>query len=264
MMNKKMIALAAISLGAISASAEEAASPATTPAVAAKETSLSMSSTLGLESKYVFRGVQFADEIFTPAVDLSYGNFYAGAWFAFAEDDADAYPTELDAYAGYNVALSEIVTLDVGATRYAYNRVISDFITSGMDNNSVEFFTGISANVLLSPSAYVYYDIDVHSFTFEVKIGHSFNFSQKVALNLGANSGIVTMTNGEDYAIGCDRNYCYAGVTADLAYSFNDKSNVSVGARYSMSDYDSVYGSVHDSDISHDALWFGASFTAGF
>jgi len=264
-MNKKMIVLAAIALGAISASAEEAAAQASAP----KETSISMSSSLGLESKYVFRGIQLADEIFTPAVDVSYGNFYAGAWFAFPEDSVDGYPTEMDIYAGYNIAVSEIVTLDVGATRFAYDRVISDFIKSGNAGNSFEFFTGVSANILLSPSAYVYYDIDLHNMTVEVKIGHSFNFSDKISLNLGANAGYVISTGGDNFknaalSIYCDGNYCYSGATVDLAYNINEKSSVSIGARYSVSDFEGVYGSYHDIDSSRDALWFGASFSTGF
>jgi uncharacterized protein (TIGR02001 family) len=262
MMNKKMIALAAIALGAVSLNAEE--TPAAPAATAKEGTNLSMSSSLGLESKYVFRGVQLADEIFTPAIDLSYGNFYAGTWFALAEDSADSYPTEMDLYAGYNMAVSEIFTLDVGATRYAYNRVISDFLKNGSDDNSFEFFTGISANVLLSPSAYVYYDIDTHCLTFEVKVGHSFNFGDHFSLNLGASSGYAIATGGDNFSNTCDTNYCYAGVTSDVVYNINEKSSVSVGARYSVSDYESIYGSNHDYDPSHDACWFGASFSASF
>jgi len=265
-MNTKMIALAAIGLGAISLSAEEAASAAN----ASNGTSISLSSSFGYESKYVNRGIQLADGIYTPAVDISYGNFYAGAWFAFTEDSVDSYPTEADLYAGYNIALSEIVTIDMGVTRYAYDRVFSDFFRSGNFGNSVEFYTGASANILLSPSVYAYYDIDLHNLTFEAKIGHSFNFGDKVSLNLGASAGYVIGTAGDDFyntaidGVHCDNNYAYAGATADLAYNFTEKTSASIGARYSVSDFDSFYGSYHDIYERKDALWFGVSFSTGF
>jgi uncharacterized protein (TIGR02001 family) len=262
-MNMKTIALAAIGLGAISLNAENTAA-------AAKGTNLSLSASIGYESKYVFRGVQYADEIYSPSFDASFGNFYAGAWFALAGDKADPYPTEADVYAGYNFALSPIVTLDVGATRFAYNRVMSDFFRSGTDGNSLEFFTGASANILLSPSAYVYYDIDNRILTFEAKIGHSFAVGDHASLNLGASTGWVIGTSGDDFAnsavedVTSDEDYVYAGLTADLVYTINEKSSVSIGARYSIADFDGVYGSHHDIRADNDALWFGAALSTGF
>jgi uncharacterized protein (TIGR02001 family) len=254
-MKKTILMLAALTLGAFSAKAQEAAAAITTPAAAPEATSLSMSSTLGYESKYVFRGVQLADEIFTPAVDLTYGNFYGGLWFAFAEDSADPYPTEMDLYAGYNFKASSLLTIDVGATRYAYDRVIGNFM--GKDN-SLEFYTGVSLDVLLSPSAYVYYDIDLHYVTFEGKLGHSFNLVSKLSLNLGVAAGYVVSSENSD------NDYAYASATADLAYAITDKSSFSIGARAAMADYESFYGSYHDVDTGRNGYWFGASFSTGF
>src|SRR5690606_22332390 len=84
---------------------------------------LSMSVTFGWESEYVFRGVQRADEIYAPSIDFSMGGAYAGVWAALPVDDDGVLGGghETDFYAGYGLALSDLVSLDLGVTYYTYN-----------------------------------------------------------------------------------------------------------------------------------------------
>ena len=55
--------------------------------------SLSVSTTVGFESRYVFCGVQFAETSFQPAINIGYGNFYGGAWLNLpvGDDDPDEF-----------------------------------------------------------------------------------------------------------------------------------------------------------------------------
>ena len=275
-MNKNIVALAALALGAISAKAEDAAAaPAAAPAPAAAAvapaapaSSLSITSTLGYESAYMNRGIQLADGIFTPAVNVSYGNFYAGLWMALKEDSADSYPTECDFSAGYNTEIASGLKLDVGATRYDYDRVLAN-IVSGKNGNSFEPYVGISSDLVINPSFYVYYDTELNNYTMEAKIGHSFDTGVKnLTVNTSLAGGYVDNTDSirfvDTYGHEISTDYWYSNAKADLVYAVNDKTSVSIGARYSLADYDSVYGTVHSFDGRHDKIWFGASFSTGF
>jgi uncharacterized protein (TIGR02001 family) len=274
-MNKNIVVLAAIALGAISANAEDAVTtaPAAAPAAPAAATeapasSLSITSSLGYESTYMFRGIQLADAVFSPAVNVSYGNFYAGLWMAVAEDSADPYPTEADFSVGYNTAIGYGLKLDVGATRYDYDRILAN-IASGKGGNSFEPYVGVTADVLLSPSFYVYYDTELDNYTMEAKIGHSFETGIKnLTVNTGIAGGYVDNTSSARFTdtLGhqISTDYWYSNAKTDLVYAINDKTSVSIGARYSLADYDAVYGTLHDPNSKHDKIWFGAAFSTGF
>jgi len=246
-MKKNIVLIAALVLGAFSAIAQDVA-PAS---------SLSVTSKFGYESKYVFRGVQLADAIITPAIDVAYGDFYAGMWFAVPVENADSAKTsdnEMDIYAGYSTALTSILTIDAGACRYAYDDVVVDFMDKG---NTLEGYVGVSANIFLSPSAYAYYDIDLQVFTLEGSIGHSFELSDKFSVDVGGSIGYV-------WADDSDNDYAYYGATADLSYAVNNSSSVGFGVRFSGSEDEQMYGAADDIDLSKSAFWYGLTFSTGF
>lgn len=243
-MKKSIVLFAALAMGAISANAQEAA-----PAV-------SVTSSFGYESEYVFRGVQLADAIITPAIDVAYGDFYAGVWFAAPIENADlagVSDNEMDLYVGYSTALSDLLTVDFGATRYAYGDVATKFLSNG---NTLEGYAGISADVFLSPSVYVYYDIDLKSFCVELSGGYSYELSDKFSADFGASVGYVDVDSSDDYY--------YGGLTADLSYAINDASSMGFGVRYSTSDMDQVVGSFDDPKADKDIFWYGFTFSTGF
>jgi uncharacterized protein (TIGR02001 family) len=245
-MNKNIVVLAALSLGAISASAEEAAAP-----------SLSATSTFGYESKYVFRGVQLADAIITPAVNLTYGSFYAGTWFAIPVENTDlVQANEMDIFAGYTTAISSVFSIDVGATHYAYDEVVNDFLNNG---NSLEGYVGITSSLPLSPAVYVYRDFDYSVTTVELKGSYSFTLTEKISLGISAATGYVwydEASSGEDY--------WYYNTAANLSYAVSEKSSLSIGARAGGSENDRIYGAADDVDLTENAFWYGMSFTTGF
>ncbi|MFA5257586.1 MAG: hypothetical protein WC360_05490, partial [Opitutales bacterium] len=205
------------------------------------------------ESEYVFRGWQFADAIVTPSVDVAYGDFYAGVWFAVPVENSWAYVNEMDIYGGVSTSVNGILTLDVGACRYAYDEVITSFLNK---NNTIEGYIGLSADVLLSPSVYIYYDFDLLVTTLEGSIGHSFGLTDSVSIDVGGSIGYVSPDSGDSYT--------YYGATADLSYSLNDSSSVGFGLRYSGSTEDLIFGDISDPDTSKSILWYGLSFSTGF
>ena len=261
-MNKNILVIAALAMGAFSATAQDAA-PAVTTAPAASQFSLTTS--VGYESKYIFRSLQSAEDIVTPSVNVSYGDFYVGIWSAVPIHNAYYYNNEIDLYAGYSTNLTEMFKIDLGATRYFYdeNNAIGDL---NDEDNTVEFYVGVSADMFLSPSLYVYRDFSSEIYTVEAKFGHSIDLISNVSLDLGANVG---WAQSDDQAIdvkfgseGKDT-YTFWGATADVTYSFTEKTNASIGVRYAGSTVDGI-GNGDDTDFDKNGVWFGCSFSTSF
>ncbi len=243
-MNKKIIALAAVALGAISVSAQEATSP-----------KLGGSVGVAYDSLYVFRGVQLAENILEPSVNLTYGDFYTGLWFAMPMKNSDKYVNEMDFTFGYGLAVNDLIKLDAGVTRYTYDDIPGRFFDG--DLNTTEFYLGAILDLPLSPALYVFRDIDAESATAELRLSHSFDLSSGFALNL---SGTVGHTSIEDYS---EKNCYYYNAAANVSYAVSETSSLSVGGRFGGSDKDQVYGSLGNG-MKNSVAWFGASFTTSF
>ncbi|NRA27948.1 MAG: hypothetical protein HRU10_11960 [Opitutales bacterium] len=200
---------------------------------------LSISTTVGYESTYIFRGAELADDIFHGSVDFAYGDFYAGIWTAQPITESQA--NEIDFYAGYGVAVSDLVSLDFGGTIYYYPEAGSG------DESTFEAYIGAAFDVLASPAIYVYYDFDLEWVTVEGSVGYSIPLSEEASFDLG---GYIGYIDGDDI----DGGY-YVGATADISYTFTDYASGSIGIR--VSDL--------DDDLGGDGeFYWGASFSAGF
>lgn len=264
-MNKTIAIIGALAIGAASLNAQE---------------QLSVSATVGWESEYVFRGESLAEEIFTPAIDVSMGGMYAGLWAALPSDrDADV-KTELDLYAGYSMAVSELVSLDFGGTYYTYINDIQDVIDDNDDtaDNSFEIYVGGAFDVMFSPSIYAYYDFDVENFTLESSAGYSWGLAEGLSLDLGVYLGWVMINDdennkgryvpeddeSEDLFVEGEDTYWYYGASLDLVYSFTDTASFSIGGRFGGSSEDTLVDEWRTMSMEDSKFWWGWSFTAGF
>lgn len=239
---------------------------ATTTATAAHAESIEVSTTVGFESRYIFRGVQFAETSFQPAINLSYGNFYGGAWLNLPVGDDDLVVTpggeELDLFVGYGFDLNESVSLDFGVTYYTFPDVASGFFDlfeedgDGLGANTIEAYAGIALSAPLSPSLYVYRDFNFDTFTIQGDVSHSIPLSEKTSFDLSGSVGYVIDDDPADYL--------YGSASADLSYAISDSGSIAAGVRYGGSDIaggafidDSIAGTTKSS-----GLWFGLSFNA--
>lgn len=237
-------------------------------AAAAKAEDLSISTTVAFESRYMFRGVQFAETSFQPAVSLSYGGFYANAWLNLPVGDDDLVVTpggeELDLVFGYSTELNEAVSVDIGVTYYMFPDVMSGFFDTldeedGAGANTLEPYVGVSFALPLSPSVYFYRDFMFDTFTLQGSASHSFPLSEKLSFDLGGVLGyVIDDDDGADYL--------YGHASADLSYAFSEKSSIYLGARYGGSDIDG--GSVIDDSIAgtlkSSGFWWGLGFSSDF
>ncbi len=202
-MKKTIIALAALVAGVSASAAEGISNPL----------SVSLDSTF--VNTYVFRGLETAGASFQPSIEANYRDFYAGVWYS--DDFAGQVASETDLYAGYNFALTEIFSADVGLTRYLYERQLGD---------STEAFVGLKANLLLSPSLYSYYDLDNESTTYIASIGHSVPLAKLgLQVDLSALVGYVQRTNG--FA-----DYTYWGLGAAIPYQLSETAKLTAAVNY--------------------------------
>ena len=114
--------------------------------------SLTTNIAVGYESEYVFRGIELADESIQADLNLSYRDFYAGIWTNEALRSRDS--SEVDFYAGYEYAVSNELTADIGATVYHYHNA----------EDTTEGYIGFAWEAVLTPAVYFYYDFDLKTF----------------------------------------------------------------------------------------------------
>ena len=243
-------------------------------AASAHAESIEVSTAVGFESRYIFRGVQFAETSFQPAINLSYGNFYGGIWANLPVGDDDFVVTpggeELDLFAGYGFDLNEFVALDFGVTFYTFPNAASGFLdlfsegaaeamNPNAGTNTVEVYAGASFNAPLSPSLYVYRDFHFNTVTLQGDVSHSIPLSEKTSFDLSGSLGYVF--DDDD-----NLDYLYGAASADLAYAISDHGSIAAGVRYGGSDIDG--GSFIDDSIAgttqSSGLWWGVSFSADF
>jgi uncharacterized protein (TIGR02001 family) len=203
-MKKTILALATLATSLSASAAEGQSNP------------LAVSLDATYVSTYVFRGLETAGASIQPSLEANYRDFYAGVWYS--DDFAGQVASETDLYAGYNFALTEIFSADVGLTRYLYER---------QNGDSTEAFVGVQANVLLSPSFYSYYDLDNESTTYIASIGHSVPVAKLgLQVDLSALVGYVQRTHGS-------ADYTYWGVGASIPYQLSENAKLTAAVNYS-------------------------------
>ena len=240
-MIKKTAFTAAVIAAGVSAQAEEAA-----------KSDLSVTVDVTYVSDYVFRGVKLGDASIQPSVEAAYGDFYAGAWHTSEISHNDG-ATETDLYAGYGYKLNDTVKLDGGVTRYTYD--------GGSGDDSTEVYIGASADVLLSPSLYTYWDFDYDVFTAEASVGYSFPIDAiKASLDL---SGKVGYVQADDAPAGVPDDYTYFVVGAAIPFKLSETATLTIGVDYIYNDEDTI-SSFKASDTDHDIVVGKAGISIGF
>jgi hypothetical protein len=230
---------------------------------------LSISTSLGFESRYIFRGVQFAETSIQPAVTITKDGFHIGAWFNLpVGDDDNVVPVngeELDLVVGYSTPLSEIVTLDVGLTYYVFPKAASGFFDlyeedgDGLGVNTLEPYVSLAFDAPLAPVVTLYRDFMYDTFTIQGNLSHSIPLSEKTSFDMTGMIGYVV-----DDSVGAD--YLYGVASAGISYQFSEASSVYAGARYGGSDL--AGGSLLDDSIAGttkpSGFWWGVGLSTSF
>jgi uncharacterized protein (TIGR02001 family) len=223
-----------------------AAIAATASTQAQEATALSVTADITYVSDYVFRGAKLAGASIQPSFEAAYGDFYAGVWHsnAISDGSADFIGSETDLYAGYGFAVTDIIKLDVGATRYIYSAR-----ESLNQDDTTEAYIGASFDVLLNPSVYYYYDFDLETYTVEGSIGHSIPVDAiNASLDLSAKVGVVA-------APGEDRTYYSVG--AAIPYKLSETATLTVGVDYILNDSNDLIDGDEDGIVGKAGISIG-------
>lgn len=222
MIKQSALALAALVAG-VSVQAQEASA-------------LSVTVDVTYVSDYAFRGQKLDTASIQPSIEASYGDFYAGVWHTSAIS-GNSGATETDFYAGYGFAINETLSLDVGVTRYTYNG--GGGLAGGTDD-STEVYVGLSADVLLSPSLYYYYDFDNEVSSYIASVGYSLPVDAiNTSLDFTGTFGFIQAPASSDYT--------YASVGVSIPYALSETATLTAGVEYIYNDTSRGYdGSSRD------------------
>ena len=195
---------------------------------------------VGYDTDYIFRGVNYGENLLWSDVNVSTSlsdgmDLNVGAWYANVTDAAGA--DELDIYAGVSTSLGGL-SLDLGSTYYYYP-------TDG--GNTLEFGAALGSSVgAFDVSAGVYYDIDIEAAYWELGAGTSFDVSDTLSLDVGA-----TLGNADGDTLTA------LTVTIGVPIALSDSASLSpyVGINVPLDDYEDAYG---------DDVFSGISLTVGF
>lgn len=223
-----------------------AALAASVSAYAQKPADLAVTLDVTYVNNYVFRGGLLAEDSIQPSVEATYGDFYAGVWYS---DDVNAAAlSETDVYVGYNLAINETFSADLGATRYLYDG------QSGLD--TTEVYAGIKANVLLSPSVYYYYDFDREVSSYIGSVGYSIPVEKAgISIDLSATYGYVQIPSTD---------YSYWGVGAAIPYKLSDTAKITAALNYTHADSRNLPAVAGFTSTEQDQVAFSLGLSVGF
>ncbi len=146
---------------------------------------LDVDASVGLHSKYVWRGqIATPDPVLQPSLELGVMGLSVGVWSNVDLTDVNNRKTSLletDYTVGYALSLP-LVSLGAGFIYYDYPTSVA--------NSTSEVYVNAEANVLLSPHAAIYHDVDQVKGTY-VSVGGAYDYglAETVALRLGADLG---------------------------------------------------------------------------
>ena len=239
---------------------------ATLAAAPAMAQDVSVSVSVDYVTEYVFRGVTLAEDAIQPGVEVGIGDFYVGGWFSAAFGDTSIFSgDEFDLYAGYGIALSDTLALDVGATYYHYPQGPGGFFESdgGGVDGTYEVYGGLSFDTVLAPSVYAYYDLDLSNLTLEGSIGHSIPLADATSLDLGLTAGLVAADGDGDYE--------YGQASAALTHGFTDDVSVYASANFALASEDNFVdgdfdfaNETLDIDVDDNTFFLAFGISAGF
>ena len=285
---KKLIAIlaATATLGVVSAFAQTADASKSSTSTSAKSNGqqaehkyvdigeLSAVGDFRVASEDVYRGKKLAGFAVQPMLKLGYpvweGEFYTSMFFSLPVNEGPASVGGLPATGtpltgapgtgavfsetnrdradftfGYSMPVTDMFSIDFG---YTYHWYIQNNVY-GVDRSN-EIYLGATADVILDPSLYLYYDWDLEQFVAQFDVSYSFDLTQYTSdwgvggtsIDLGANLGWLS---ADDYTAGqrgpvsgvntlkkWSNGYTYGGVKADLVFALNDVAKASIGMRW--------------------------------
>jgi len=116
----------------------------TSASISQAETEISYSANIGFMSDYMYRGIHQSSSSAMGGLDLEYGGFYLGTWWADLQEDGWVTGShrgfEYDVYAGYGFDITDSISASIGYTIYRY----TDKGANAFDDDYDEVNVGLS------------------------------------------------------------------------------------------------------------------------
>ena len=237
--------VAAIALP-VTANAGDAKMPVEMAPPVAYESPFYGSVTVGYESTYIFRGVDFGDNAPYGSVDLGVNiaegvTFDVGAWYINPTEDF--FDDELDLYAWLSFPIASRITGSVGATYYYFPEAGGDAwepgVTVAIDLTFVELGVGY------------YYDFEAEGHYMETSLSKSIEINDVISFNVGGG-----ISFGDDYYGVSSFNHAFVTAGPSIALTENASLDLYVGGNFPLED---LADAGEDDDV-HG----GASITVSF
>lgn len=205
-------------------------------------------------SNNVFRGIETADDAFTPSVEIAVDDFYVGLWTM--QPVTKEQHNEIDIYAGYTHKLTNAISLEGVATYYWYPEA-----KDAQTRKSYELGVGATyAQNLMTASLYYYYDFRLEGSTLVGSVGYSFPIekygtSVDVAFYVGTVSQRDAIPDG--FRPGVNNSYNYYGADLSVPYRIKENATVTAGLHYANNDNTPI-------GTPDNKLWFTVGLSIGF
>ena len=195
---------------------------------------------VGYDTDYVFRGTLLGEDLLWSDVNVSTTlsdglDLGVGVWYANPTGGGGG--DELDIYAGLTTALGDM-SVDLGGTYYYYP------VDGG---NTLEFGLGLGTSAgPIDLSLGIYYDTDLESAYYEVGASTSFDLTDTMAVDVGANIGDA---DGDTLTA--------LTFTVGIPITLTDTASLSpyLGVMIPLDDFE---------DTTDDTIFSGLSLTVGF
>ena len=153
----------------------------------AGETKTSGYASVDIMSNYVWRGQKLSNRwVIQPSVGITYGSFGANIWANYDSDKTEATSSDT----GHGEFTETDLTLNYSFSVNKFN-LVAGYIYYALEgaNDTQEFYLSSGYDTLFKPTLTIYYDFDEGNGAFiAASIGHSFEVSKGIALNLGASA----------------------------------------------------------------------------
>ena len=221
------------------------------PAAMAEEEAPSADASVGIYSKYVWRGFEFSDDslVIQPSLTVSYLGFGANLW---ANLDTKYYdPTDPNYDTNVWNETDFTLSYDGASDKLGYG--VGWIYYSVVGEDTQEFYATASYDTILSPSLTVYYDTDLNAGDWyaNFSIGHSFAVTETASLDLGLAVGYSdnsTYNEFHDGLLSASMSFPigdYITITPELYYSFALSDEAETAIESGPSGDDSfVYGGI--------------------
>jgi hypothetical protein len=242
-------ALSLLAASAFAGSPGKAPAPVQAPAPA--EEPLGITASIAYDTHYVFRGVLFAENLVSTALDATIPvtdviSINAGAWFGTSADDSGVFGNppgsfhELDLY---GAVMADLGVVNVGL-KYTHYFYFGD-VESGVDDVNE---LGVVATAALGPvdvNGGAYYDWTTEGFYFEVGVSKTFELTDRISIVPGA-----LVSFGDDYYGVSSFNHVKVGVALPIKLTSTATLTPYVAGNLPLEDLDDageedrVYGGV--------------------